>query len=237
LLYAPSGVGKTSLLRALVIPELRAEEAQVVYFDKWNTADPCDAVAQSMAGGPVASGKAELAEAARLALTRDASTLVLVLDQFEEYLQRYAGDLGNLPAALGALLRSTLDLRVVLSFREEFLASVDACLRGHVLALFASTYHLEHLDRERAREAIAAPAKRFGGECEEALVDRLLDDLAPGDPEKSVARLYRGASNCPFSSSSADACGTSHWHRKAGPAHGGLPRPGRATRHHRRLSA
>jgi ATP/maltotriose-dependent transcriptional regulator MalT len=58
LLYAPSGVGKTSLLRALVIPELRAEEAQVVYFDKWNTADPCDAVAQSMAGGPVASGKA-----------------------------------------------------------------------------------------------------------------------------------------------------------------------------------
>lgn len=198
LLYAPSGVGKTSLLRALVIPELRAEEAQVVYFDKWNTADPCDAVAQSMAGGPVASGQGQLAEAARLALARDGSTLVLVLDQFEEYLQRYAGDLGNLPAALGALLRSTLDLRVVLSFREEFLASVDACLRGHVLALFASTYHLEHLDRDRAREAIAAPAGRFGGECEEALVSRLLDDLAPGDPERSVARLYRGGIELPF---------------------------------------
>ena len=198
LLYAPSGVGKTSLLRALVIPELRAEEAQVVYFDKWNTADPCDAVAQSMAGGPVASGQGQLAEAARLALARDGSTLVLVLDQFEEYLQRYAGDLGNLPAALGALLRSTLDLRVVLSFREEFLASVDACLRGHVLALFASTYHLEHLDRDRAREAIAAPAGRFGGECEEALVTRLLDDLAPGDPERSVARLYRGGIELPF---------------------------------------
>ncbi|WP_347248371.1 hypothetical protein [Zoogloea sp.] len=198
LLYAPSGVGKTSLLRALVIPELRAEEAQVVYFDKWNTPDPCDAVAQAVAGGPVAAGQGQLAEAARAALGRDSSTLVLVLDQFEEYLQRYAGDLGNLPAALGALLRSSLDLRVVLSFREEFLASVDACLRGHVLALFASTYHLEHLDRERAREAIAAPARRYGGECEEALVDRLLDDLAPGDPEKSAARLYRGGIELPF---------------------------------------
>jgi hypothetical protein len=103
-----------------------------------------------------------LAEAARLALTRDASTLVLVLDQFEEYLQRYAGDLGNLPAALGALLRSP-SICAWCCPSEEFLASVDACLRGHVLALFASTYHLEHLDRERAREAIAAPAKRFGG--------------------------------------------------------------------------
>jgi hypothetical protein len=130
-------------------------------------------------------------EAARLALTRDASTLVLVLDQFEEYLQRYAGDLGNLPAALGALLRSP-SICAWCCPSEEFLASVDACLRGHVLALFASTYHLEHLDRERAREAIAAPAKRFGGECEEALVDRLLDDLAPGDPEKSVGDCTGG---------------------------------------------
>ena len=58
LLYAPSGVGKTSLLRALVIPELRAEEAQVVYFDKWNTPDPCDAVAQAIAGSPPTAFKA-----------------------------------------------------------------------------------------------------------------------------------------------------------------------------------
>ncbi|MBL8451768.1 MAG: hypothetical protein JNK97_03405 [Zoogloea sp.] len=198
LLYAPSGVGKTSLLRALVIPELRAEEAQVVYFDKWNTPDPCDAVAHAIAGSPLAPGAGQLVDAARVALARDDSTLVLVLDQFEEYLQRYAGDLGHLPAALGALLRTPLDLRVVLSFREEFLASVDACLRGHVLALFASTYHLEHLDRERAREAIAAPARRFGGVCDEELVDRLLDDLAPGDPEKSAGRLFRGGIELPF---------------------------------------
>ena len=52
-----------------------------------------------------------------------------LLDQFEEYLQRYAANLGLLPAALGALLlRTTMVVRVVLSFRE-FLASVDACLR------------------------------------------------------------------------------------------------------------
>jgi hypothetical protein len=159
LLYAPSGVGKTSLLRALVIPELRAEEAQVVYFDKWNTPDPCDAVAQAIAGSPQAPGSGQLVDAARVALSRDDSTLVLVLDQFEEYLQRYAGDLGHLPVALGALLRTPLDLRVVLSFREEFLASVDACLRGHVLSLFASTYHLEHLDRDRA----GRPSPRLPG--------------------------------------------------------------------------
>lgn len=198
LLYAPSGVGKTSLLRALVMPELRGEEAQVVYFDKWNSLDPCDAVAQVIAGGDVPAGQGQLVDAAKLRLTRDSTTLVLVLDQFEEYLQRYAGDLGMLPAALGALLRAGLDVRVVLSFREEFLASVDACLRAHVLALFASTYHLEHLDRERAREAIMAPALKFGGRCDEVLVDQLVDDLAPSDAERGVARLFRGGIELPF---------------------------------------
>lgn len=199
LLYAPSGVGKTSLLRALVIPNLKAEEAQVVYFDRWNTADPCSSLAAVIRQDEaVTPGPGQLVDAAQAALARDDSTLVIVLDQFEEYLQRYAANLGLLPAALGALLRTTMDVRVVLSFREEFLASVDACLRGHVLALFASTYHLEHLDRERAREAIVFPARKYGGTCDEELVDRLLDDLAPGDPEKATGRLFRGGIELPF---------------------------------------
>src|SRR5262245_58266736 len=44
LLYAPSGVGKTSLLRTQVIPDLRAQGAHVVYFDRWAERDPCAAV-------------------------------------------------------------------------------------------------------------------------------------------------------------------------------------------------
>lgn len=198
LLYAPSGVGKTSLLRALVIPSLRAEEAQVVYYDRWNTDDPCAGLVREMGGGTPVGGSGQLIEAARQRLGADDRTLVLVIDQFEEYLQRHAGDLGLLPPALGALLRANLDVRVVLSFREEFLAGVDACLRNHVLSLFASTYHLEHLDRERAREAIARPAERFGGTCDGALVEHLLDDLSPGEGEKSGARLYRGGIELPF---------------------------------------
>ena len=219
LLYAPSGVGKTSLLRALVIPNLKTEEAQVVYFDKWNTADPCSALAslihQGEAGPP---GAGQLVDAAHDALAHDDSTLVIMLDQFEEYLQRYAANLGFLPAALGALLRTTLDVRVVLSFREEFLASVDACLRGHVLALFASTYHLEHLDRERAREAIVCPARKYGGVCDDELVDRLLDDLAPGDPEKSTGRLFRGGIELPF----LQLICRSLWERGRAAGHSGL---------------
>lgn len=198
LLYAPSGVGKTSLLRALVIPDLCDEEAQVVYFDRWNSPDPCAGVAQAIAACEVPAGQGQLVDAAKLCLARDSKTLVLVLDQFEEYLQRYARDLGMLPAGLGTLLRAGLDVRVVLSFREEFLASVDACLRAHVLALFASTYHLEHLDRERASEAIRAPALKFGGSCDELLVDQLVDDLAPGDAGKSSGRLFSGGIELPF---------------------------------------
>lgn len=198
LLYAPSGVGKTSLLRALVIPELAAEEAQVVYVDRWSGVDPCATVADAVAEVDGALGAGQLVEAASKRLQGDDSTLVLILDQFEEYLQRHAGELGPLPAAIGALLRASLDVRVVLSFREEFLASVDACLREHVLSLFASTFHLEHLNREQAAEAIRAPVLKCGGTCDELLVSQLLDDLTPGERPSTGRRLFDGGIELPI---------------------------------------
>lgn len=198
LLYAPSGVGKTSLLRALVVPELAAEEAQVVYVDRWCGADPCATVSEAVATVDRALGAAQLTEAAKARLQADGRTLVLILDQFEEYLQRHAGELGQLPAAIGALLRASLDVRVVLSFREEFLASVDACLRDHVLSLFASTFHLEHLNKEQAAEAIRAPVLKCGGTCDELLVSQLLDDLMPGDGPRAGRRLFDGGIELPI---------------------------------------
>lgn len=198
LLYAPSGVGKTSLLRALVVPELAAEEAQVVYVDRWSGADSCRTVAEAIAPIDGDLGSAQLTEAAKQRLEQDSRTLVLILDQFEEYLQRYAGGLGQLPAAIGALLRASLDVRVVLAFREEFLASVDACLRDHVLSLFASTYHLEHLGREQAAEAIRAPVLKCGGSCDELLVSQLLDDLMPRDMPRAGRRLFDGGIELPI---------------------------------------
>src|SRR4051812_7936161 len=40
ILYAQSGLGKSSLLRALVIPSLEKSHARVVYFDSWAQEDP-----------------------------------------------------------------------------------------------------------------------------------------------------------------------------------------------------
>src|SRR5262245_2837069 len=40
LLYSQSGLGKSSLLRALVIPLLEQDDACVVYFDAWSGDDP-----------------------------------------------------------------------------------------------------------------------------------------------------------------------------------------------------
>src|SRR5438874_2251225 len=39
-LYAQSGLGKSSLLRALVVPELERNHGRVVYFDAWAQDDP-----------------------------------------------------------------------------------------------------------------------------------------------------------------------------------------------------
>src|SRR5947209_4405114 len=44
LFYAPSGFGKSSLLRTLVIPLLEEESARAIYFDAWTSEDPTAAL-------------------------------------------------------------------------------------------------------------------------------------------------------------------------------------------------
>src|SRR5271169_1930026 len=49
ILYALSGLGKSSLLRALVIPQLEDNHERVVYFDAWAQADPLRALKDALA--------------------------------------------------------------------------------------------------------------------------------------------------------------------------------------------
>ena len=81
-------------------------------------------------------------------------------------------------------MRAGLNLHVVLSFREEFLAALDACFREYILTIFASTYHLEHLNSERATAAIKNPAQKFGVTYAPTLLAELLKALQ-AEPESA----------------------------------------------------
>lgn len=172
-LVAPSGAGKTSLLRTLVLPGLRELAAHVVYVDDWS--DTPTAVLGRALG--VAEGAEPLAAAEQLAVSHELG-LILVLDQFEQVMLRHGDALAQLGGLLGALLRSGAEIRVVLTMREEYLASLDN-LRPHILTVPQAMYRLAPLSGDEARAAIREPVRlaAFGGDVEPALLDRLQADL------------------------------------------------------------
>jgi hypothetical protein len=93
LLYAQSGYGKSSLLRALVAPQLEREHCTVLYYDSWGGGNFLDSLKNTLAdiavelGIPNPRGGAPtLTELVRLIASVDRRTFVLILDQFEEFL-------------------------------------------------------------------------------------------------------------------------------------------------------
>lgn len=194
LLYGQSGLGKSSLIRALVIPELEQDDARVVYFDAWAGDNPADDlksalidIASELTIPHAGQGAPTIAELVRLIASVDRRTFVLILDQFEEFLVRHGDRLDPLKRELAALVRApSLNVHTVLALREEFLAALDPFHR-QILNLYQSTYRLEPLSDEAVRDAIQEPVTFFGAVYEPALIDALARDLRGSGGKGGVA--------------------------------------------------
>jgi WD40 repeat protein len=195
-LYGPSGVGKTSLLRAGVARRLRtlipAGEstdggAAVVIVDRWRD-DPVLAVA-------VAAGAATdipLADALAERTITSGAELYLILDQMEEYVLYHGTDGGPLAGALeDVLTRPDLPVHVLLGVRDDSLADLDA-LKRRLPGLFGNILRLDHLTRAAARSAIEGPLRAYvelGGpevSAEDEFVEAVLDEVAAGRIERHL---------------------------------------------------
>jgi hypothetical protein len=183
LLYAQSGLGKSSLLRTRVIPRVEAHGAGAVYFDNWSEPDPRHTLKTALVNAAEKAGVVDagfgsptVAELVRLIVRTKGRTVILVLDQFEEFLFRHAESLEPLRNELAALVSSDIDAAVVITLREEYLAALEP-FRQRIINLFDSGYRLEELPDQDLRDAIFEPPKLYGGECEEKFVDKLISDL------------------------------------------------------------
>jgi WD40 repeat protein/transcriptional regulator with XRE-family HTH domain len=183
----PSGSGKSSLLRAGLVPAVRAGELPVPGSRSWPP------VLLTPGNDPVARLAGALAPAA------GEGGLVVVVDQLEEL---FTADLGEparaeFVAALGRLAtgtgRSTPAL-VVLGLRADFY--------GHALAhppLAAALQDAQlvvgPMSDAQLRRVIVEPARRAQVDVDEGLIEVLLRDVAPatGDPPSGALPLLSHA--------------------------------------------
>ena len=194
LLFAASGVGKSSLLQAAVMPELKRpdrENLTVIYYNDW-VEDPRVTLRNTLfesltATQPLSAGNS-LAEITTLPEFLHVATLfipnqplVIILDQFEEFFnyQRYSQ---YFRPFIQQLTQAILDYRTatvfVIAMREDFALELNAFKPELPTLLFENFYRLERLTIDNAKQAIVTPLARFGFRYEDGLLETLIKDLS-----------------------------------------------------------
>jgi WD40 repeat protein len=203
-LYGPSGVGKSSVLRAGVVRHIRDDnrrrqerygdlETVVAYLKEWRD-DPYAALAAAIAAAFHDAGvsaaeipASDLVGATVRLCAETGVDLVVILDQFEEFSLYHRPDVTDFAEVIARLTAPATSANVLVSIREDALSWLDE-FEGIVPDVFANTLRLDHLDEDAARLAITEPLRRYNEqvpdaerrEVEPALVEALLHEVQAG---------------------------------------------------------
>ncbi|MCE7001074.1 serine protease [Saccharothrix sp. S26] len=188
----PSGVGKSSLLHAGVLPRLRSDVAVAVVrpsdastplralaaaLDRLlspdgTSAERVDRLVTRLAGGGIADVVADVLQRC------DRDRLVVAVDQFEEVFGYPAPDQTTFTDVLRAALRPSARWAVLLTLRDAFLGTVLRTPATVELAAGWLPVTVGELTASQLRRAITAPPARIGTVTyEPGLVDRLVEDV------------------------------------------------------------
>src|ERR1700722_1845210 len=228
ILYARSGAGKSSLLRAGVACHLpgRAHRRLAeggspsyvpVVFNRWKDDPAADLIGaiesaiapflRSAASSPLPRS---LGEAIATAASAVGAELLIVLDQFEEYLLYHTQDPAHNPFA-DELAKSVTDpdlqANFLIAIRDDAYASLGELFAGRIPNVYGNYLQLEYLDGDAAREAILGPVEHFNElhtpdppiAIEPPLVDAVLrevtteEGLAGGAQQPATATTGKGA--------------------------------------------
>jgi hypothetical protein len=174
LLYGASGVGKSSVIRAGVVHQLRQRDDLIaVPFSVWrddpvgdlgraivNSVRSADAGASANVKNILDSNHSSLRELLISCFEQMGRRLMIILDQFEEYfLYHPLGDAfdNELPSAI---IKADAPVSFLICVREDALAKLDR-FEGCIPSLFDNYLRIEHLSREAAYNAIVRPIERY----------------------------------------------------------------------------
>jgi HEAT repeat protein len=194
LLFAATGVGKSSLLQASALPYLkspRGENLDVAYYIDW-VSNPLQGVRQAVQQALQASGSwrpeitytpkpdEKLVDFLGFCALFTRQPLIVVLDQFEEFFRYQRGRETFEPfleQLTGVISNEDLPVHLVFSMREDFALELDAFKKYMPLSVFGNLYRLEKLGKEAAKEVILSPMRPIGFRYEPELLEQLLQDL------------------------------------------------------------
>lgn len=177
----PSGSGKSSLVLAGVVPQLRQTGSLVVTLTPGD--DPFDALAAALAQIATATQSATVsAESLRMpgGLVNAADELageddlIIVIDQLEElWTATDPDERAAFAAALAELARSTSRARLIATIRADWF---DRPLRDQSLGTLVAgaTFGVTAMQAEELHEAITEPVARVGVRFEAGLVSRIV---------------------------------------------------------------
>ena len=170
LIYAPSGSGKSSLISAGLMPFMRGKGFKVSQ-ERLNT----------FSSGDERSRVNSLCEAIKHSALQSSAQQpsLLVLDQFEEIVVAATfAELQELSETIFSTMAKNPLARIVISFREEYLARTDALL-NKVTDVSVGNFHLDRLSRLGALEAFERSLDTVGFEVEREAGQLFLEKLAP----------------------------------------------------------
>jgi serine/threonine protein kinase len=196
-LYGASGVGKSSVLRAGVLPRLRTSpHTAVVIFDGWADQNVLTTLkAKCLEAIAAATGDGELQFDLSLPLDEllfsatqvFGGTLLVMLDQFEEYfLYHPESERDNLfdEEFARAVNREEVDANFLLAMREDALSKLDR-FRARIPNMLSNALRLRHLDAASAQDAMRKPLDVYAAQhpteprmsIEDALVEELTEEI------------------------------------------------------------
>jgi WD40 repeat protein len=182
LLYGESGVGKSSILRAGVMHDLRTRTARrasrsavgdeppiaVTYFSEWRDDDVVERLMASIHTSvedalgrdaqPAPRPGPDHVESLRR-WKQSVRSILVILDQFEEYFLYHPVDSG--PTSFSTFFPrivndAGLNVHFIVALREDAWARLDL-FKSSIPSLFANYLRLGHLDEAAARRAIEGP--------------------------------------------------------------------------------
>jgi tetratricopeptide (TPR) repeat protein len=215
LLYGASGVGKSSVLRAGVVPDLRrlarkntdesgSPEFAIAVFNTWRD-DPIarltDSVRESVIQTMDDSAVEQALESRSLVETFQAwaelvgGTLLIILDQFEDYFLYHPHEKGEGSfASEFSRLVNCRDLKVnfLISVRDDTYSRLDF-LENDIPGLFDNFLRIPYLDREATRAAIIKPIEQYNrfygaGRKRISIEQELVEEVLKGPSKARAAR-------------------------------------------------